>query len=126
MATGLRIGEACGLAWNAVDLDAGTVQVRAAAFHVRGQGLFVKTTKIDAGQRILVLPRWCTAMLRDRAERLDATADDRGGRPVFPSPRGGWRDTSNTAPAPASVWPCAVIRRTADVEYPAMGEVSAA
>ena len=31
MATGLRIGEACGLPWDAVDLQAGTIEVRAAA-----------------------------------------------------------------------------------------------
>jgi integrase len=31
MATGLRIGEACGLAWNAVDLQAGAIEVRAGA-----------------------------------------------------------------------------------------------
>jgi integrase len=96
MATGLRIGEACGLPWHAVDLQAGTIEVRAAAVRVRGQGLVVKTTKTDAGTRTLVLPRWCTAMLRDRANRLTATTNDRGGRPVFPAPRGGWRDPSNT------------------------------
>ena len=96
MATGLRIGEACGLAWDAVDLEAGTVQVRAAAVRVRGQGLVVKSTKSDAGQRTLMLPRWCTAMLRDRAQRLHPTGADRGSRPVFPAPLGGWRDPSNT------------------------------
>ena len=48
MATGLRIGEACDLAWNCVDLDAGTVAVRAAAVRVRGQGLVVKTTQTPA------------------------------------------------------------------------------
>jgi hypothetical protein len=53
MATGLRIGEACGLPWNAVDLQDGTVEVRAAA--VRGQGLVVKTTKTGAGTRTLAL-----------------------------------------------------------------------
>lgn len=96
MATGLRIGEACGLVWNAVDLEDGTVEVRAAAVRVRGQGLMIKTTKTDAGRRTLMLPRWCTAMLRNRAERLDATVADHGNRPVFPAPLGGWRDPSNT------------------------------
>ncbi len=62
----------------------GTVEVRAAAVRVRGQGLVVKTTKTDAGT--LVLPRWCVAMLRDRAARRTATTDDRAGRPVFPAP----------------------------------------
>ena len=96
MATGLRIGEACGLAWDAVDLELSTVQVRAAAVRVRGQGLVVKSTKTDAGQRTLMLPSWCTAMLDDRAERLHPTGSDRGSRPVFPAPLGGWRDPSNT------------------------------
>ncbi|SHN53105.1 Phage integrase family protein [Geodermatophilus obscurus] len=86
MATGLRIGKACGLTWNAADLQAGTIEVRAAAVRVRGQGLVVKTTKTDAGTRTLVLPRWCVGMLRERAARPTATADDRGGRPVFPHP----------------------------------------
>ena len=57
MPTGLRIGEACGLAWNAVDLEVGTVEVRAAAVRVRRQGLVLKSTKTDAGTRALVLPR---------------------------------------------------------------------
>ncbi len=70
-------------------------QVRAAAVQVRGQGLVVKTTKTDAGTRILVLPRWCVGMLRARAARLNPDAGD-GHHPVFPAPMGGWRDPSNT------------------------------
>jgi integrase len=96
MATGLRIGEACGLAWDAVDLETGTVEVRAAAVRVRGQGLVVKTTKTDAGTRTLMLPRWCTAMLRERTTRLDLDGIRPGDQPVFPAPLGGWRDPSNT------------------------------
>jgi integrase len=38
MATGLRIGEACGVAWDAVDLEARTVDVRAAVVRVEGPG----------------------------------------------------------------------------------------
>jgi integrase len=70
--------------------------VRAAAVRVRGGGLVVKTTKTDAGTRTLVLPRWCVGLLRERSDRLNATAEDRGARPVFPAPLGGWRDPSNT------------------------------
>src|SRR3712207_2239628 len=77
MATGLRIGEACGLAWDAVDLETGTVEVRAAAVRVRGQGLVVKTTKTDAGTRTLVLPRWCVGMLRERAAPPDPRSEER-------------------------------------------------
>jgi integrase len=96
MATGLRIGEACGLAWSAVDLEAGAIEVRAAAVRVRGQGLIVKSTKTDAGTRTLLLPRWCVTNLRERASFLDLPTTDRGAQPVFPAPLGGWRDPSNT------------------------------
>src|SRR3954470_5385978 len=88
MATGLRIGEACGLAWNAVDLEAGLVEVRAAAVRVRVEGLAIKSTKTDAGQRTLILPRWCTDMLRDRARRQQATVDGNRARPVLPAALG--------------------------------------
>jgi integrase len=93
MATGLRIGEACGLAWSAVDLDGRTIDVRAAVVRVTGQGLVVKKTKTDTGARTLVLPQWCVTMLCDRAARDDALEAD---GPVFPAPLGGWRDPSNT------------------------------
>ncbi len=62
---------------------------------VRGKGLVVKSTKTDAGG-ILVLPRWCTRMLSERAQRLDPEDAEVGSRPVFPAPFGGWRDPSNT------------------------------
>src|SRR3954447_6547097 len=96
MATGLRIGEACGLTGNALDLERGLVEVRAAAVRVRGEGLAIKSTKTDAGRRTLILPRWCTDMLRDRACRQEGTVAGDGARPVFPAPLGGWRDPSNT------------------------------
>ena len=96
MATGMRIGEATGLAWNAVDLDAGTVEVRATSVRITGQGLVRKTTKTDTGLRSLILPTWCTDLLRARAARLDRTAVPWQDGPVFPAPLGGWRDPSNT------------------------------
>jgi integrase len=96
MATGLRIGEACGLAWNAVGLETGAIEVRAAAIRVRGQGLVMKSTKTDAGTRTLQLPRWCVTMLRARAAVLGLPEAHGGSRPVFPAPLGGWRDPSNT------------------------------
>jgi integrase len=39
LAVGLRQGEALGLAWNSVDLDAGTIVVRQALQRIRGRGL---------------------------------------------------------------------------------------
>ncbi len=88
MATGLRISEACGLSWNTVDLETGTIEVQAAAVRVRGRGLVVKTTKTGTGTRTLELPRWCVGMLRERAARLDLVRGH-GQHPVFPAPMGG-------------------------------------
>lgn len=96
MATGMRIGEAAALAWTDVDLDAGTVQVRAAVVRVTGHGLVRKSTKTDTGLRTLVLPSWCVDMLRERAARPDPAGDGWMDGPVFPAPLGGWRDPSNT------------------------------
>jgi integrase len=96
MATGLRIGEACGLTWNALDIETGLVEVKSAAVRVRGEGLAIRSTKTDAGRRTVVLPRWCTDMLRDRARQQGVMAARNRARPVFPAPLGGWRDPSNT------------------------------
>lgn len=96
MATGMRIGEAAGLTWTTVDLDTGTVEVRAAVVRVTGHGLVHKTTTTDTGLRTLVLPSWCVQMLRNRLTRLDRTGGDWTDGPVFPAPLGGWRDPSNT------------------------------
>jgi integrase len=95
LASGLRIGEASAVTWDAVDLDVGAVEVRGTVVRLTGHGLvLMPTTKSSAGMRMLALPTWCVQMLRDRAERLgDAkTSDD----PVFPAPKGGLRDPSNT------------------------------
>jgi len=95
LATGLRIGEASAVTWAALDLDAGTVEVRGTVVRLTGQGLVLtSTTKSTAGMRMLALPSWCVERLRDRAERRSApsTGDD----PVFPAPKGGLRDPSNT------------------------------
>jgi integrase len=95
LASGLRIGEASAVTWAVLDLDAGTVEVRGTVVRLTGQGLVLtSTTKSTAGMRTLALPSWCVEMLRDRAERRDpgGTGDD----PVFPAPKSGLRDPSNT------------------------------
>jgi len=94
LASGLRIGEASAVTWSALELDAGTVEVRGTVVQLRGRGLvLMPTTKSSAGMRMLALPSWCVQMLRDRAElRSAGSIDD----PVFPAPKGGLRDPSNT------------------------------
>ena len=93
LATGLRIGEVCGVLWRSVDLDAGMLTVEATVVRLRGKGLYRKPEpKSSASHRALKLPEWCIAMLRARVETLGIDPD----APVFPSPRGVLRDPSNT------------------------------
>ena len=42
LATGLRVGEALAVTWDAVDLSAGTVEVRGTVIRVKGRGLMIK------------------------------------------------------------------------------------
>jgi integrase len=89
-ATGMRIGEACALSWDAVSLEKGTVEVRGTVLRVRGEGLVIKpAAKTTAGRRTLELPSWCVEMLRVRK------AASRGNL-VLASPLGMIRDPSNT------------------------------
>jgi integrase len=97
LASGCRIGEAAAVTWGDLDLDAGTVDVRATIVRVTGQGLIRKSTKTASGARTLLLPPWCVERLRSRAARPSASGQGEGAEgPVFPAPLGGWRDPSNT------------------------------
>jgi integrase len=93
LATGLRLGEACGLLWRSVDFPAATIEVEATVVRIKSKGLLRKSTKTTAGHRTLRLPKWGVEMLQERAAAITAT----GGTPVFPSPLGNMRDASNTA-----------------------------
>lgn len=61
--TGLRRGEALGLAWSDVDLDAGTVRVRHTLTRLVA-GLVLTRPKTDRSRRTVVLPRQCVEALR--------------------------------------------------------------
>jgi integrase len=89
LATGLRVGEALAVTWDAVDLSAGTVEVRGTVIRVKGPGLMIKPgPKTRPGFRTLVLPSWAVEMLRLRPQaRPDQT--------VFCSVVGGLRDRDN-------------------------------
>ena len=98
-ATGCRIGEALALRWQDVDLDQHTIEVRGTVLRIKGGGLIIKSSpKTAAGQRLVELPSWAIAMLRDRRDLAVAagavSVDD---LQVFPAPQaGGLRDPSNT------------------------------
>jgi integrase len=94
VASGCRIGEALGLTWDRVNLDAGTVLIDRQAIRSKGHGLRLMPTKTDAGVRTLVLPVWGRELL-NRRYRAEFCPPD---RPVFPAIRTGEiRDPRNTA-----------------------------
>ncbi len=104
LALGLRQGEALGLLWDAVDLDAGTVTVRRALQRQAGKGLVLVEPKSRAGRRTIKLPDALRDALRvhrvrQAEQRLAAGNEweDRGfvfcqptGRPV--DRRRDWQD----------------------------------
>jgi integrase len=104
LAMGLRQGEALGLTWEHVDLEAGTLAVRQSLSRVKGKGLVFGPVKSRAGKRTLVLPPKLLAELkahrqRQNAERLAARDwyDDadlvfarEDGRPI--DPKIDWRE----------------------------------
>lgn len=100
IATGFRIGETAAVTWPALDLDAGTVEVRGTVIRIRGAGLVIrwkpKSARRRGGQesgwRAVELPTWCVRMLRARRERYVPNEWD----VVFTSPTGLLRDPSNT------------------------------
>jgi integrase len=99
LALGLRQGEALGLPWDAVDLDAGSLTVRQALQRQPGMGLVFVEPKSRAGRRTIALPRPLVDGLRQHRaaqleERLRAGSEwhDHGlvfaqenGRPIDPS-----------------------------------------
>jgi integrase len=93
LATGKRIGENSAITWDALNLDAGTVEIRGTVVRIKGQGLRIKPKpKSRAGYRKLRLPTWAVEMLRRR--QAEATPNELG--VVFTSPTGLLRGPSNT------------------------------
>jgi integrase len=104
LALGIRQGEALGLLWDAVDLDAGTLTVRRALQRQAGEGLVLVEPKSRAGRRTIKLPDALRDALRvhrvrQTEQRLAAgnVWEDRGfvfcqptGRPI--DRRRDWQD----------------------------------
>lgn len=92
--TGVRISEACALAWEDVDLGAGTAMIRANAVRATGRGVIRQLhTKTDAGTRRIRLPGGVLGILGDR--RVRGGPNPHG--LVFPTILGNLRDPRNTA-----------------------------
>lgn len=92
--TGVRISEACALAWADVDLGAGTASIRANAVRATGRGVIRQEhTKTDAGTRRITLPAGLLGILGDRRVRGGPNTHGL----VFPTVLGNLRDPRNTA-----------------------------
>jgi integrase len=89
LGTGCRLGEAVGVHWEDVDVERQVVHIRRTVLRVSGQGLIAKRPKSRAGERVLRLPLWLVAMLRERRGTKPGTS------PVFPDVIGGYRDRNN-------------------------------
>jgi integrase len=97
LATGVRFGEAAGLAWSDVDLDDGIATIRQAVTRYRQDGhvrLAIDRTKTEADNRQHPLPIWTVDALKAQRTRVaemrllagTAWADN---DLVFPDTRGG-------------------------------------
>jgi integrase len=93
LATSLRVGEAAAIRWSSIDLHAGTIHVGdGIVVRARGEGLVIRSSDSSKlSPRTLLLPTWCVEMLERRCEcRSESDI-------VFPAPKGGLRDPSNTS-----------------------------
>ncbi|MBT0773161.1 site-specific integrase [Kineosporia sp. J2-2] len=92
LATGCRIGECLAIGWSQVDLEDETVDIAWRLVRKTGTGLLrLPSTKTgEQGERLIPLPAWAVAMLKERRERIGADVE-----PIFPDSLGGWRDPSN-------------------------------
>ncbi|RBM19235.1 site-specific integrase [Prauserella sp. PE36] len=91
LGTGMRIGEVLAVTWDALDLEAGTVEIRATVVRKKGVGLILQPKpKSQSGWRKLHLPPWLVVLLAAR----EVVEND--WNVVFPSQLGKLRDRSNT------------------------------
>lgn len=89
--TGFRIGEACGLCWDAVDFDKGTVEMKRITKRVKGEGMRLQEFgKTDESARTIKTPTYVMDMLKQRRESQRPNGYDL----VFPTPLGEILDQS--------------------------------
>lgn len=88
--TGVRLGEALGLRWFRIDLDAGIAVHGDNLVTVTGKGLVLETPKTESSYRVLPLADFVMMMLKMRYP-----GPEFAGSPVFPNATGHWKDRNN-------------------------------
>jgi integrase len=90
--TGFRMGEACGLKWDAIDFDKGTITMCRIAKYVNGEGAKVQEFgKTHTSRRTIKAAQAVMDLLRERRDREPAN----GLGLVFPGNHGGVLDPNN-------------------------------
>ena len=74
VAVGLRQGEALGLRWEDVNLEAGTISIRQALQRVDGRPMLAEL-KTERSRRTIKLPEVCATALLDHRERQERERD---------------------------------------------------
>ena len=70
--TGLRRGEICGIQWNDINFDDGTLCIRRSVGRSRGNGIAVGETKTGAGVRKIIMPPSVQSLLeRKQTEAIN-------------------------------------------------------
>lgn len=69
LACGLRLGEACGLKWDDMDLETGEVRIRQQLQRIGKGKLVLQPLKTEKSRRTLVLPDVCIQALREHRKR---------------------------------------------------------
>lgn len=88
LGTGVRIGEACAVQLDQLDLEAGTIEVSRTDTRFGIE----ERTKTKAGWRVIAVPAGVVSMLQRRIADPEIRTD----AVLFPSPAGRVRDSSNT------------------------------
>ena len=78
------------MTWPHVDLERHLVYIDSTLIRVKGQGLLMKKPKTRSGVRVLRVPQWLVAILRERRAK-----DPESAGAVFPDSVGGHRDPNN-------------------------------
>ena len=77
---GLRLGEACALTWDDIDMDGERMTISRAETYTAASGSRIQTPKTDSSVRTIDLPPALVALLRELRASYDATARAMGSR----------------------------------------------